>query len=60
MILSNGDSGDIEYSSTILEEHKITFSDGTCDCITKDDFEGIQVILLLVNFNFLCSGFFQA
>ena len=57
ILFNNGDIGDIEYSNTTLEENKVTFSDGTSVCITKDDSESAQAILFYVIFNFLFSNF---
>ena len=56
ILFNNGDIGDIEYSNTTLE-NKVTFSDGTSVCITKDDSESAQAILFYVIFNFLFSNF---
>ena len=39
-----GDIGDIEYFNPTLDEHKIIYLNGTYYYITKDDFDGIQVI----------------
>ena len=36
----------IEYFNTILGEYKVPYLDGTCDYITEDDFDGVQVIHL--------------
>ena len=39
--------GDI-YFSTALEEDKVIYPDGTSDYITKDNFDSVQDILLIV------------
>ena len=36
----------IEYLNTTLEEYKLIHPNGISDCIKKDDFDGVQVILL--------------
>ena len=38
------DIGDIEYFNATLDEHKIIYLNGTYYYITKDDFDGIQVL----------------
>ena len=38
--------GDIMYFNTALEEYKVVYPDGTYDYIRKDDFDGVQIILL--------------
>ena len=44
--LKLGDIGDIEYFNTTLEEYKVINPDGTSHYITKDEFDGVHVILL--------------
>ena len=38
-----------EHFNITLEAHKVIYPDGTSDYISKVDFNGLQVILLLVN-----------
>ena len=38
--------GNIEYCNTTLEDSEVIFLDGASDYIPKDDFDGVQVILL--------------
>ena len=38
--------GDIMYFNTALKEYKVVYPDGTSDYIRKDDFDGVQIILL--------------
>ena len=38
--------GDIMYFNTAIEEYKVVYSDRTSDYIRKDDFDGVQIILL--------------
>lgn len=40
----NKSLGDIKYFNTTLKEYKATYFDGTSNCITKDDFDGVQII----------------
>ena len=44
--MKDGDIGDIEYFNTTLEKCKVRYPNGTSDYITKDEFIGVQVILL--------------
>ena len=38
--------GDTMYFYNALAEYKVVYLDGTSDYIRKDDFDGVQVILL--------------
>lgn len=38
--------GDIIHYNTALEEYKVVYPDDTSDYITKNDFDGVQVILI--------------
>ena len=38
-----------EHFNITLEAHKVIYPDGTSDYISKVDFNGVQVIFLLVN-----------
>ena len=42
--------GLIGYFNTNLWEYKVLYPDETSDYIPKNDFDGVQVILLQVNF----------
>ena len=39
-------TGDIMYFNTAFEEYKVVYPNETSDYIRKDDFDGVQIILL--------------
>ena len=40
--------GDLKYFNTTPDAYKATYSNGTSNYITKDDFDGVQVIFCKV------------
>ena len=38
--------GEIQYFNRSLEEYCVTFQDGSSDCVTNDDIDGTDLILL--------------
>ena len=41
----------MKYSNAILQESKVRYPDRISDYITKDDFDGVQVVFLFMQFS---------